>query len=735
MSESAASQAVATLQRLASDVDGGALLAAVAAHLMIVPTETYSETTHGDVILRMELLAYHLYPHFRSTGCRAPTAEDVTTCDAAVDVLFSLPADIDSDGVGGIIRDIRVQAEVIRGSAFPDQLAAMIREVQGTRDAWFARRRSIGPRRAVEIVEEILRAHIDASQEMWLAASSHADANLERYGAKPPRPRWAGVTNTVGTDWTHAYSEHLTAIAPGRLPIAAADLVLDPPLDVHEWDALVGMIGLTPSTRADIVRPPDMRRRPLFVLPDGRVILCDVANSLDNLWEAFETEARGDQKFYQQYQANRAAYLERETLRALLRLFPASSVYSGVTYPDPDGGPGTTAELDILVVWEPFLVLVEAKGGQFRLDGRLSGGGRLRSDLKATVGNAADQLDRVSRYVRSTDRPTFREARTGRTCSFHTSRMRRTYALAVTQQELGIGARVSELRDLGLFREALPPVTMAAFSLDTITRFCSGPVVFLHYLERRVAIQRGPPAVVVPDELNLFGAYLDDRLRLLDELSAAAGSEPVTFAWTAMSERFDDEASHRMWGSPEGAPIQLDLPPGISELLADLRTNQDVGARRIAFELLDLPRRELLAVASSLHGLRNTPRPQAGVLRTAIEMEGETLIVLVGAVDLSPESLRHALAQRALRHHYRQGSARVIGLGVDLRSPRNSVTATLWCGERLVSDPDLDLHAQEITPVQPACGWRPPGRNAPCWCGSGRKYKRCCLPRLHPPPS
>ncbi|MGH3922605.1 MAG: SEC-C metal-binding domain-containing protein [Pseudonocardiaceae bacterium] len=23
----------------------------------------------------------------------------------------------------------------------------------------------------------------------------------------------------------------------------------------------------------------------------------------------------------------------------------------------------------------------------------------------------------------------------------------------------------------------------------------------------------------------------------------------------------------------------------------------------------------------------------------------------------------------------------------------------------------------------------PPGRNETCWCGSGAKYKKCCLPR------
>ena len=34
-----------------------------------------------------------------------------------------------------------------------------------------------------------------------------------------------------------------------------------------------------------------------------------------------------------------------------------------------------------------------------------------------------------------------------------------------------------------------------------------------------------------------------------------------------------------------------------------------------------------------------------------------------------------------------------------------------------------EVHAQGRTLV-----W-PPGRNQPCWCGSGRKYKRCCAAR------
>ncbi|MFL6074033.1 MAG: SEC-C metal-binding domain-containing protein [Mycobacteriales bacterium] len=37
-------------------------------------------------------------------------------------------------------------------------------------------------------------------------------------------------------------------------------------------------------------------------------------------------------------------------------------------------------------------------------------------------------------------------------------------------------------------------------------------------------------------------------------------------------------------------------------------------------------------------------------------------------------------------------------------------------------------YAAELAQLGRATPW-PPGRNAPCWCGSGVKYKKCCLPR------
>lgn len=55
---------------------------------------------------------------------------------------------------------------------------------------------------------------------------------------------------------------------------------------------------------------------------------------------------------------------------------------------------------------------------------------------------------------------------------------------------------------------------------------------------------------------------------------------------------------------------------------------------------------------------------------------------------------------------------------------------TAWCAER-DRQPDsaearAEYAAQLAARSDPELIAWPPGRNQPCWCGSGRKYKKCC---------
>jgi uncharacterized protein YecA (UPF0149 family) len=45
-------------------------------------------------------------------------------------------------------------------------------------------------------------------------------------------------------------------------------------------------------------------------------------------------------------------------------------------------------------------------------------------------------------------------------------------------------------------------------------------------------------------------------------------------------------------------------------------------------------------------------------------------------------------------------------------------------------DAEMEKIMQDEPPFMPAAGTKLPGRNDPCLCGSGKKFKKCCLPKI-----
>jgi hypothetical protein len=71
-----------------------------------------------------------------------------------------------------------------------------------------------------------------------------------------------------------------------------------------------------------------------------------------------------------------------------------------------------------------------------------------------------------------------------------------------------------------------------------------------------------------------------------------------------------------------------------------------------------------------------------------------------------------------------------VGMPALAIAPVRVVPFTAWCNEH-GQQPDsaearAEYAAQLAARADPDLIAWPPGRNQPCWCGSGRKYKKCC---------
>ena len=710
-----AESAAEDLRRVGSHYSQAGLFAASVALMGAIRGEA-SEATHGDMPSKVEKLAYHLW-RCPPCGIEAPTVGAIQAVMHSIDQIanasswrMGLEANMHEPvGAPHILSHVQMDVEGIRGSAYPEQIADHIVEIAGKHDSWFRPRLRTSVRDLVDATWAIAAATA-VNANRWLEGIPDREIRAFRRGGKR--------TQVLATALERAEE---------MLPVSLAGIadLTGTTITEETWDALLGLIGLTAGDAVAAENWLCARSRPLFVLPDRRVLLVGLPHALDRLAESLEQAAKTDQGFFLRFQETKAKWLEREVHEYLARAFGADATYRSMSYQDPDRpGESATAEIDTLVYWPPFLVLVEAKARQFRLEGQLGDINKLRTDLRTNVEDAFYQAKRAQRYIASCDRAVFTEQGSGRSLEVVGRSLRRTYIVTVSVSNLGNAInRMANLRELQLFTDAEYPWAVSRADLQIITSFAEGPDVLLHYLERRREVERQPDRFPINDDLDFFAAYLKTRLH------------PDRFPkdgviWLAgWQQRFDQYFEH-MRGLRASTPdIRLEVPDIIRDILRELRSRvEDDRARWIAFSLLGLSDRQLANVAGLLEEAKRQA-PSAGTYRRTAVTVGDLALSAVVARHVTAAELAERTQRHAILEKYRRRVPKCIGFGF-LGSQDAVFDCCIWLDHSWEPDPRLDALLEQEKFLSPAGGQKLPSRNAPCVCGSGRKFKKCCLPKI-----
>jgi SEC-C motif len=264
--------------------------------------------------------------------------------------------------------------------------------------------------------------------------------------------------------------------------------------------------------------------------------------------------------------------------------------------------------------------------------------------------------------------------------------------------------------------------------LDIITRFCESPDVFLHYIERRLELQRSGKNIL-GDELDLFGTYLDSRLEpSLFWNRKTDDGETFDMMWiSGGSERFDEWHDAKI-GVRDNAPkIQLAVPPHVKDLLAELRNRDDDGARWIAFALLNLTRNGVDRFEHLLTQVREHEL-QPGNLRSAVFVDESLVGVISVGRMVGTTHLRQTLYARLIVEKYRRKLDNAFGFAIELNDPFKPFDSALWAEGEWIHEPEIERVISMMPPLNVAPGRKLPNSDEDCLCGSGKKFKDCCLP-------
>jgi len=735
-----ASKQVAKLEEIGRSSNAEKLFVSTLLTMSIGPASEISEATHGTVPVKTEVLAYHLYPFFGASDEDISPVE-VEVCKAATDKILAangLLIEVGSEGddpSASLARQIERQARIVRGSAYQEQTASEIIEVQGRFDGWFEAKVGISPTRAQEALWKIYEhgnAFVRSNIEGVFAEAYTYEKEWRRVQKIKPDRRtakeraFASALPKKEYAMQYGWVQKMSELGFLNYPVHLQTQGFTDP----EVAGLEQLIGMTQAKRAGMADVVEVKQSPLFFLNDKRVVLVDIANAMDALWDALESVARSDQAFHDgKYQVHKGKWLEGKSVEYLSRIFPAESIYDSLSYPDLAKGAGSTTELDIAVACGPFLILVEAKAKQFRLEGQLGDVGRLRTDIKKNVQDAFEQAKRAADYIEATDVPEFTEIKTGRKLRINKSRLKKTFLMTVSLHQLaGLATTLAVFKDLGLFSGSEYPFSISIADLDFVTEFVRHPDVFLHYIKKRLEVQQIDVSILV-DELDFLGAYLDTRFAR-PYFWEKHGTDFNAISIGGFSAAFDDLMLFRRGLITDEPKIALDIPPEITEIFGQLRDTDNDHSSQVAFEILGLTNNVLRAIGQLLREIRAAELIWGNIRRQALVVD-DVVIIGTAAVGVPPAELIRRSKEIAKIEKYRRRATLAFTLAV-APGDKAAVFAYIDCTEEpWVYNIQVERLIAAEPPKAPVAPSRLPKPNETCFCGSGRKFKKCCAGNLN----
>lgn len=464
---------------------------------------------------------------------------------------------------------------------------------------------------------------------------------------------------------------------------------------------------------------------PLLRLPNGEFALLQNYALAEAIYDSPFYWMQDDKAYRQHRDRHRGEFTENLVAERLETVFGADRVFTNI---DIWQGKTKVAEIDVLVLWADRAIIVQAKAKRLTIEGRKGNDQVIRDDFKKSVQDAYDQgltcaeclgdlRYRLARADSSTvELPDITEIFMFCVVSDH-------YPALSFQTRQFLKARVVER-----VRAAL---VCDVFLIDVLAELLSTPLQFLSYIARRT---RYADRLLAAQELTILAYHLKHNLWLEDSTSMMQLAEDFTpgldIAMAARRRGIEGDAT------PEGFMARFEGKT-LGRIVQEIERRPEPAVLDQGFQLLEMSGDAFdnLSRMVDRQARRSAQDGKPHDVTVMFDDASGLTIVCSGEPD---GDAAQRLALLCTRRKYKQRADRWFGMCLAQGN------AQLRFGLRL-SDPwerDDVLEAataKMLEPTRPELAYERAfrggrmhpkvGRNEPCPCGSGRKFKKCCIER------
>lgn len=382
-------------------------------------------------------------------------------------------------------------------------------------------------------------------------------------------------------------------------------------------------------------------------------------------------------------------------------------------------------EIDVLVVFSKLAIVLQAKSKQLTAAARQGNEKQIEVDFAAAVQDACDQgMDCAQMLFDSSIKLVAPDGRT-----IEQPNIEKVFVVCLVADHYpALAAQARQFLKFDPVARVAPPLVMDVFLLDAMAEMLSSPLHFLSYLDRRCAYA---DQVMASHELNILGFHLAHNLWMSEEAN-------LFHLW----DDFGIDLELSMLARRDGLAAPW-TPPGLltlfdqtafGKLLKSIERHPDPGMVELGFAILGMNGYSVKQGSAAIDEISRLSRLDGLPHDFTVQMQNG--IGLTFHCSPRPErAARDHLLDHCARRKYVQRASRWFGVVVDPASGNMRIGVMLdfpWTKDdslevatvHMVRKSNVsrnDLRALTLPRTQPKVG-----RNDPCPCGSGKKYKRCC---------
>jgi hypothetical protein len=466
----------------------------------------------------------------------------------------------------------------------------------------------------------------------------------------------------------------------------------------------------------------EINAAPIIKSSDGSYILFQHYSLLEALYEAPFFWMAVDKSYGATASRHRGAFAEQFLAERLSRVFGPQQVFRNV---DVYQGRDRVAEADVLVLYGDRAIVLQAKSKRLTIEARKGNDLQLKDDFKKAIQEAYDQAFLCSKAVLSDGYrfvlPSGNEMRFSR-------RPARVFPLCVVSDHYpALAAQARQFLKFEASEVILPPIITDVFFVDVLTEMLESPLHLLNYLALRVKFDK---QLLASQELTTLGYHLKHNLWLEDKYDMVNLGDDFTGSLDiAMSARRLGVPGER---TPKGILTRFEGSP-IGELLSEIEESATPELIGLGMLFLQFSSETAKHVNRGLDRLVRSAAKDGQPHDFSVPAEADRSGFTIHVNALPEEEARKRLAVHCQLKKY--DTKADLWYGILLTPGSGQIRGALIIEEKWHSDPSIKsaLEAWPRKPMMPLSALsrggrkRKIGRNELCLCGSGKKYKKCCL--------